>query len=210
MKTLKIYIKESIFDDVEDIVNDDTVLIEQFLKDNYKITGSYIIKGGVVDVKGDVTVKNKNIESLTNGLFRFGTVHGCFYCVGCTKLTSLKGAPEKTNSDFYCSDCPNLTSLEGAPEEVGGNFVCHYCHNLTSLSGAPRKVWKGFDCDKCSELKSLKGAPEVVGGSFWCRGCNSLTSLEGGPREVGMHFYCHDCRLLKITNSDRKKYRIKL
>ena len=181
-------LKESIFDNVEDIVNNDTVLIEQFLRDNYKITGSYIIKGGVVDVKGDVTVKNKNIESLTNGLFRFGTVQGCFYCVRCTKLTSLKGAPE----------------------EVGGNFVCHYCHNLTSLSGAPRKVWKGFDCDKCSELKSLKGAPEVVGRSFWCRGCNSLTSLEGGPREVGMHFYCHDCRLLKITNSDRKKYRIEL
>ena len=209
MKSLKIHVKESIFDDIEDIASNDTVLIEQFLKDNYKITGSYIIKGGVVDVKGDVKVKNREIESLTNGAFRFGTVQGCFYCVRCTKLTSLKGAPENVNGDFYCSDCSNLTSLEGAPEEVGGNFVCHYCHNLTSLSGAPRKVWKGFDCDKCSELKSLKGAPEVVGGSFWCRGCNSLTSLEGGPLEVGMHFYCHDCRLLKITNSDRKKYRIK-
>ena len=38
-------LKESIFDDVEDIVNDDTVLIEQFLKDNYEIDGTYIIDG---------------------------------------------------------------------------------------------------------------------------------------------------------------------
>ena len=202
-------LKESIFNDVKDIVNNDTILIEQFLSDNYKITGSYIIKGGVVDVKGDVKVKNKNIESLTNGLFQFGTVLGCFYCIRCTKLTSLKGAPEKVNSDFYCSDCPNLTSLEGAPKEVGGNFVCHYCHNLTSLSGAPRKVWKGFDCSRCENLKSLKGAPEVVGRNFWCRGCTNLTSLDGGPREVGDYIYTHECDKLVITDSDRKKYKIK-
>lgn len=202
-------LKESIFNDVKDIVNNDTVLIEQFLSDNYKITGSYIIKGGVVDAKGDVKVKNKNIESLTNGLFRFGTVQGCFYCIRCTKLTSLKGAPEKVNSDFYCSDCPNLTSLEGSPEEVGGNFVCHYCHNLTSLSGAPRRVWKGFDCSRCENLKSLKGAPEVVGRNFWCRGCTNLTSLEGGPREVGDYIYTHECDKLVITDRDRKKYKIK-
>ena len=37
MKPLKIYVKESIFDNVEDIVNNDTILIEQFLKDNYII-----------------------------------------------------------------------------------------------------------------------------------------------------------------------------
>ena len=58
MKTLKIYIKESIFDDVEDIVNHDTILIDQFLKDNYIIEGSYTIKDNVVDVKGYITVKN--------------------------------------------------------------------------------------------------------------------------------------------------------
>ena len=131
MKTLR----ESIFNDVEDIANNDTILIEQFLKDNYKITGSYIIKDGVVDVKGDVKVKNREIESLTNGTFRFGTVQGCFYCVRCTKLTSLKGAPENVNSDFYCSDCSNLTSLEGAPEEVGGDFYCNDCSSLKSIKG---------------------------------------------------------------------------
>ena len=32
-------LKESIFDDVEDIANNDTILIEQFLNDNYEIEG---------------------------------------------------------------------------------------------------------------------------------------------------------------------------
>ena len=210
MKTLKIYIKESIFDDVEDIVKNDTILIEQFLKDNYDIRGTYVIKNGVVDVKGDVTVKNKNIESLTNGLFRFGTVQGVFYCVRCTKLTSLEGAPEEVGKNFNCHDCYNLTILKGAPKEVGGDFNCAFCSRLTSLKGAPKEVGKDFYCTDCPKLESLEGAPEEVGGSFWCRGCTSLTSLEGGPRKVGKDFYCHDCQLLKIANSDRKKYRIEL
>ena len=210
MKTLKIHIKESIFDDVEDMVNNDAILIEQFLKDNYKITGSYIIKGGVVDVKGDVTVKNKNIESLTNGLFRFGTVQGCFYCVRCTKLTSIEGAPEKVGKNFNCHDCYNLTILKGAPKEVGGDFNCAFCSSITSLKGATKEVGKDFYCTDCPKLESLEGAPEEVGGSFWCSRCPSLTSLKGGPGKVGKDFYCHDCRLLKITNSDRKKYRIEL
>ena len=73
-------LKESIFDNVEDIVNNDTILIEQFLKDNYIIQKSYTInKYGTVDVDGYVLVKNKDIKSLTSGLFRFGKVLGEFY-----------------------------------------------------------------------------------------------------------------------------------
>ena len=83
MKTFKIHIKESIFNDIKDIVSNDTVLIEQFLKDNYEINGSYTIKDGVVDVEGHVTVKDINIESLTNGIFRFGKVGGDFDCCNC-------------------------------------------------------------------------------------------------------------------------------
>ena len=56
-------LKESIFGDIEDIANSDSVLIEQFLKDNYEIHGTYVIKNGMVDVKGYITVKNKNIKS---------------------------------------------------------------------------------------------------------------------------------------------------
>ena len=60
-------LKESIFDDVEDIVSNDSVLIEQFLKDNYDIVGTYTInKDGSVDVKGTVEVKNVKIVGFDN------------------------------------------------------------------------------------------------------------------------------------------------
>ena len=108
MKTLKIHVKESIFkesifNDIEDIASSDNALIEQFLKDNYDIHGTYNIDGNTVNVNGTVKVKNKKIESLTNGLFRFGVV----------------------SKDFDCAFCPGLVSLEGAPEEVGGRFYCY-------------------------------------------------------------------------------------
>ena len=185
-------LKESIFDDVEDIASDDTVLIEQFLKDNYiiegtyKIDASYTINDNVVDVKGHVIVKNEKIESLTNGLFRFGTVNGNFYCTGCPKLKTLEGAPKKVNEDFDCSRCKNLKSLEGGPEMVSRNF----------------------DCSDCPNLASLKGSPMKVGGDFDCGWCESLTSLKGGPGKVTGDFYCRNCKNLKITNQDRSKYSI--
>ena len=110
LKTMK-SLKESIFGDIDNIANNDTILIEQFLKDNYEIDGTYKIDGDVVDVKGDVEVKNKKIESLTNGLFRFGAVSGGFYCFDCSNLKSLKGAPEKVDGNFDCHDCKNLKTI---------------------------------------------------------------------------------------------------
>ena len=96
-------LKESIFSDVEDIASNDTVLIEQFLKDNYNIRGTYNIDDNVVDVDGHATVKNKYIKSLTNGVFRFRNVTGKFSCAHCKKLASLEGAPEMVDWDFDCS-----------------------------------------------------------------------------------------------------------
>ena len=46
MKSLKTIVKESIFDDVDDIVSNDPLMhktIEQFLTDNYEIDGTYTI-----------------------------------------------------------------------------------------------------------------------------------------------------------------------
>ena len=65
-----------------------------------------------------------------------------------------------------------------------------------------------FDCSYCSSLVSLEGAPKEVGGSFYCNGCESLTSLKGAPKEVGGWFDCSNCSILKISDQDRKKYKI--
>ena len=225
MKNLNLYIKESLLDDEDVLMNDTSEkVIEEnvnnFLKDNYRgvykiskkpINGKYI-----VDSNGDLEVKNKNITSLTNECFKFGSIGRDFACSGCKSLTSLEGAPEKVGGDFDCWKCNSLTSPEGAPEKISGDFDCCKCNSLISLKGGPKKVDGSFNCYNCKSLTSLEGAPKKVGGNFscyiwislkslkgspekvgWnfaCPGCNLLTSLEGGPKEVDGKFKCYNCK----------------
>ena len=211
-------LKESIFSDVEDIVNNDTVLIEQFLKDNYDIRrGTYVINGphginkdNTVDVDGDVYVKNLKLKTLTDGLFRFGKVSGSFDCSDCCNLTSLEGSPEEVGWRFYCTNCSKLTSLKGAPKKVNKTFDCGGCKNITSLKGAPEEVGENFYCDNCHKLTSLEGAPKKVGEDFCCFECDSLKTLDGAPEKIGGKLYCHSCKNLSITLRNRMKYKIRL
>ena len=108
MKSLKEYINEGLLDRVKNKEVNHEILVEDFLKENYKIDGPYTIKttdnGFVVDVRGgDIEVKNENITSLTNGLFRFGDDCG-FWCCDCKSLKTLEGAPKEVDV-IYCNDC---------------------------------------------------------------------------------------------------------
>ena len=203
MKHLKDIVVESFFDvepddskQFEKGIKDE---IKQFLGDTYggaskcKISkkpnedGKY-----VVDCRGDLSTKNAEILSLTNGNFVFGEVRGDFRCYYCRDLTSLEGSPEKVGMNFSCEACNSLTSLKGAPKEVGGRFDCSYCNALISLEGVPKEVGGSFDCSYCNALISLEGAPKEVGGRFDCRGCQSLTSLKGAPKKVNRNFDCRN------------------
>ena len=177
MKTLNEYIEESILD-VDDLVADDNLFIEKWLKENCKIFGSYTIKNGVVDVKGKV-ILNPSITSID---VQFGVVNGSFSCGCCDNLKNLKGSPKKVTGMFTCAFCDDLESLEGGPVEVGKSFNCSVCPSLTSLEGAPKKVKNNFSCASCKSLTSLKGAPKEVGGYFDCSECHKLTTLEGAPK----------------------------
>ena len=214
MKSIKNYLNsclESLLDD-DDIYLDsenDKKVIEEWIKDNYKIYGKLTISDDfVVDCNSSVAVINKSIDSLTNGLFSWGDVRGDFDCTGCNNLKSLEGAPEKVGNDFWCASCKKITSLEGAPEKVGGDFWCDHCGGLETLKGAPKEVGGLFDCNHCDKLESLEGAPKEIGSHFECNNCSNLKTLEGAPKNVGGRFYCNNCKNLTITDSDRKKYKI--
>ena len=178
MKTLKEHILEGILD-IEDNINIDTSnmtkdVIEEFLKENYSIKGSYNINETknifIVDVTGYVDVTNKNITSLTNGLFEFSKIVGSFNCSGCESLKTLKGSPKEVGWSFNCSYCKSLKTLEGAPKKVGETFYCNNCKSLKSLKGAPQECYS-FYCNNCESLKTLEGAPEKVKGEFYCNYC---------------------------------------
>lgn len=161
---------------LEELGNTNAIQIEaeEYINDNYDIRGrlTFEIVNGVcvVNCDGDVEVKNKDIEKLTDG-FVWGNVKGEFDCRRCLNLTSLEGAPKEVNKDFLCALCTHLTSLKGAPKRVDGEFNCSYCRGLETLEGAPKKV-----------------------GSFYCHYCDNLTSLEGAPKRGKI--YC-DERLKK-------------
>ena len=210
MKSLKLHF-ESLLDD-DDMFYDpenDKKTVENWIESNCNIKGKLTISDDlVVNCDGEVRIKNKSIESLTNGLFRWGVINKDFICSFCNNLTSLKGAPENVGGSFYCKKCEKLTSLDGAPKEVRGGFSCSHCDKLETLEGAPKEVGWYFYCNGCNNITSLEGAPKKVNGNFECDGCINLKNLKGAPEIVNGLFRCGNCPDLKITDSDRKKYKI--
>ena len=186
MRNLK-DILESIFDIDNNIDNVDESVkyqIKQFIEDNYNKCDFFISKDtneyGKYEVAcaGSVSVKNKKITSLTNGLFIWDVVDSTFDCNDCELLKSLDGAPKSVNGGFCCSNCKSLKTLEGAPEKVGGYFSCSNCKSLKTLEGAPKEVGWNFSCSGCNSLTSLKGAPEKVGGDFYSLYCGKQFTEE--------------------------------
>ena len=108
MKTLY----ESLLDD--DLINktDEYIKdeIKAFLIENYKglmkisrnpnADGKYEVSSS-----SNIGVKNKNITSLTNGVFIWTAVNGSFEVLDCKSLKSLEGAPEEVRRDFDCRGC---------------------------------------------------------------------------------------------------------
>ena len=225
MKNLKEYIKECLFDDIDNIENTNgldnaTKGFEQLdkekiidwicehyfrsIKNTWKplpLTKSQIkidlkTDPPIVNYKGSLGVKHDMPSLTNNGMFQWGVIKGDFKCEYCKSLKSLEYAPKEVEGNFNCNSCLLLESLEGAPKKVGGGFSCNYCKSLKSLKGAPKEVGWNFNCGNCTSLTSLKGAPEKVEGHFTCRVCQSLTSLEGAPKKVEGSFDCQYCTSL--------------
>ncbi len=206
-KYLTKYLTESLLDDEDELVNDDSVLlIDQFLKDNYIISGSYNIRNRIVDVNGSVRISwdiQSDITELTNGFFEFGVINGDFIINDCINLKTLKGCPKKVKGDFLCCYCKDLKSFEQAPHEIEGNFSADGCR-ITTLKGLPKRV-KNISLSQCSnlinldyipdadeyvlsdciKLKSLKGLPQDHEYSLDVSGCEKLKTLEGCGKNIG-------------------------
>lgn len=131
MKTLY----ESLLDDFEKLEASTNPIneIKQFLDDNYSNSDKLKIskepnKDGLYEVDCRncpyVEVNNKEIASLTNGMFEFINVKH-FWCNWCKNLTSLEGAPKEVGVEFNCTVCANLKSLKGAPKKAG-SFYCGF------------------------------------------------------------------------------------
>lgn len=96
---------------------------------------AFTVRGdGTIFVPGDLVVPRGDLTELPD-LSRV-EVEGYFSCCE-NKLTTLRGAPQKTGSGFYC-DHNCLVTLEGAPPEVKTVFSCTDNPDLKSLEHAPK------------------------------------------------------------------------
>lgn len=165
--------------------------ILNFIHENYSASpgGLKLRKeGGIwyVDYeRRTLTVTNKSITSLTNGLFQWGRLGGEFNCSMCTNLESLEGGPQEFHT-LNCLNCLNLKSFEGV-----GYFYdlwCVHCDSLVSFEGLDLNKIKDLryiHASDCKNLRSLKGLPDEAF-DLYLDNCKSLTSLKGCPKNLAI------------------------
>ena len=176
MKSFKVYIKESLLDNEDDLATDFTKEIEDFITKIFRCPG-YKIKR---DANGDYivncdTVSSKywETETLTNGLFKWGVVKD-FLIDGLWKLKSLEGAPMECK-EFICAECNSLESFKGAPRKCV-RFDCSACKSLESFEGTLQECEELY-CPMCRNLKSFDGLPKDINDILNIRGCKKLLGL---------------------------------
>lgn len=185
MNSLKNYIKESLLNNVDDLVDDDVFInILTYIKDNYSVAPQdpklfKMTKPDniyIIDVDGNLRL-DVNKSTITDGSFKFGHVTGYFDCSK-TNISNLEGAPDIVDKFFDCGICKNLESLEGGPEKTIGDFNCMNCKNLITLEGGPKCVGGNYQACNCSKLKNLSGVDTVKGYLDISR-CKTLLSSRG-------------------------------
>lgn len=208
MKNLKDILESSVLGDIDDRINnmdDETikVTIREFVDRTYFCRQHIAIsakpnKDGkyVLTASAAVNVRDLQIESLTNGMFVWGTVYGSFDCSHCENLKSLEGSPKEVQGYFSCNRCTSLKSLENGPKRVSGPYVCSECDSLESLKGCAPTVNGYFNCARCANLKSLKYSPKQVH-DFIASDCFSIKDLVGVTQNIKHDFTIDRCRNLK-------------
>ena len=182
MKSLYTFITEGVLSDIDDTLSNGTtyVDVENWLNEHYNINGTYdinVLKNDcIVNVDGDVRMKitRGGYDSLTNGMFRFGTVNGNFDA-NYQNLKDLKGSPRIVTGKFNIKDNNKLFTCEGGPDKVFSIVLGHTC---ISLEGMPQEVESFIMCTN-SNLKTLKGCGKANHYDF--SESPVLESLEGIP-----------------------------
>lgn len=211
MKQLKDVLEASLLGDMEDVMQaaEEIVIkeeIKKFIKKNYEIAKFVKISAKpnadgkyVVNAK-EVRAKNK-IETLTNGMFVWGTIEGAFDCMFCDRLRSLEGCPTLVKGSLYLHS-KVITSISGLTTK-SLKTIDVSMHNLSSLEGAnltasslaiTSKVLKDLKgiyewnmktlvISFCDGLTSLEGL-DTIADSLIIEHCDKLTSLKGAPEKV--------------------------
>ena len=234
MKTLKEYIKEGLFDDIDkrekmggleataddlksEIIN--WIVEHCFINFSNNNPSKVNPKSLTVDISTTPPtviyktrqtipmIRFKNTTTVNNnGVFQWGDMKA--QIVLPSSIEDLTGLPKELRGSISWNykdfGTRVLKSLKGLPEKIHGSLDLSRTQ-ITSLEGCPEEIEEGFICSECNKLTSLKGAPKKVGEWFVCSECNKLTSLKGAPKEVGDEFSCSYCDSLESLDGAPKE-----
>ena len=195
-----------------------------WLKEKFFVSNNLTLnkQTNLYDSPGNVTIKNKDI---VNGKFpvKFGVINGDFYCLNCTKLTSLEGAPTEVRGKTYYDGSINIPNYNQIKfqyfiknsglvlNEQTGKYDTEesvYIKEEDLINGffpVQFGVVKGnFKCIGGYKLKNLRGAPEEVGGDFSVSNSYGLTSLYYGPKKVGGNYICSYNNLTSLMGAPQE------
>lgn len=127
----------------------------------YGIKGVKINPDLSINVKGDVDLSDKNLQSLP---LKFSRVEGNFWAND-NSLRSLEGSPEWVGGDYFVYN-NNLSNLIGGPQIVKGEYSIQ-SNKVDSIEGFPLEVGSHFDLsyNKLKDIKP-KDIPTKVGGKI--------------------------------------------
>lgn len=228
MKSLYTFITEGVLSDIDDTISNGTtyVDVENWLNEHYNINGTYdinVLKNDcIVNVDGDVRMKitRGGYDSLTNGMFRFGTVNGNFDA-NYQSLKNLEGSPrvvtgkftiDNNTCEFTCEGGPdkvygiklgtNCISLEDMPQEVESFVIC-INSKLKTLKGCGKA--KHYDFSESLVLESLEGMPDgecIIN----LNGCKKLKNLKGLENVRPENLTLTSCKGLKTLDGIPVKF----
>lgn len=166
MKNLNLYIKESILDDEDDLVNDPYVQIYAWIKkleSNSQIQQAKVNKGGSIDANAiDISEPLPDYIKLNKVDYLF--VHDC-------PIKNCEGFP-KQSERVLIKNCGELKSLEGFPQGAECDRIVitnsgDVNSKLTSLKGMPKSSHAHF---QNINIKDLNGISDVkVLNIFGCK-----------------------------------------
>lgn len=157
MKNLNLYIKESILDDEDDLVNDPYIQIYAWVKkleSNSQIQQAKVNKDGSIDANAiDISEPLPDYIKLNKVDYLF--VHDC-------SIKNCEGFP-KQSEKILIKNCAELKSLEGFPKGAEcDRFVINNSEDidgkLTSLKSMPKSTNVYF---QNVNLKDLSGISDV-------------------------------------------------
>ena len=126
----------------------------------YGIKGIKINPDLSVNVKGDVDLSDKNLQSIP---IKFSRVEGNFW-INDNNLRTLDGSPDWVGGDFFVYN-NNLKNLNGGPQIVIGEYSAQ-SNNLNSVDGFPVEVGSHFDLSYNKDLQKLDKINTKVGGKL--------------------------------------------